>query len=510
MKVTLRQFLPNIDFRPKTKIHLGKVKGSFPLLPSQVYLNQKSVAKHKHILGLSGMGKSKMLESLFLQLFYQQGGVSFIDPHGSSANAILRTLIAKRYFETADWDKKLLYIEFTEDGPYLPFNILNQPTFRPHTIGEHVQQAFHRVWPQLADGAASRFDNLILASANVLIDNQLPLPAVHLLLTRDDFRNYLLSRTRDHFIVSFFKDRMDEWSKREAPQMKESTLARIFLIAYQPVLRFSLGQIDNALNFREIIDSGTSVIFSLARIQDENTRKLLGCLITLGYEKAAMSRGDHPDPESIKWAQHQLLLDEFQDFSANSENAMKTLLSRTRKFSVYLTLAHQTWDQASSRIQGSLQNVGVRIGLRLGEKDSSYFSNVFGYLNPVKVKEEQVPIPPLLSEPEHKPMKAFLEAPAQWDAWTQSLMNLPEREAMVKISGKKSVHINIANVPSYDVSTEALQEVKARYRDLLMRDVEQMPYVRNQFADNYPYIPNTKAVTPVAFSQAYQLKGANS
>src|SRR5215216_1885321 len=211
MKSSLQRLLSKLYRKRKTKIELGKIKGSFPLLPSKVVLNQKYVSTHKHIIGLTGMGKSKVLESLFLQLFNQGVGVSFIDPHGTSANAILRTLIAKRYFETADWDKKLLYIEFTEDGPYLPFNVLNQPTFRPHTIGEHVKQAFHRVWPQLADGAASRFDNLILASTNVLIDNQLSLPAVHLLLTRDDFRNYLLSRTRDPFIVSFFKDRMDEW-----------------------------------------------------------------------------------------------------------------------------------------------------------------------------------------------------------------------------------------------------------------------------------------------------------
>jgi hypothetical protein len=73
-------------------------------------------------------------------------------------------------------------------------------------VGEHVKEAFHRVWPALADGAGPRFDNLLLASINVLIDNNLPLPAIHLLLTRDDFRNQMLSQTKDPFVVSFFKD----------------------------------------------------------------------------------------------------------------------------------------------------------------------------------------------------------------------------------------------------------------------------------------------------------------
>src|SRR4051812_41350680 len=182
----------------RPKMNLGTVKGSFPLWKQRVTLTQKYVSAHKHIIGLTGMGKSKLLETMFLQLFNQGAGVSFIDPHGSSANAILRTLIAKKYFERADWDEKLLYIEFLEDGPYLPFNILRQLAFRPHTIGEHIKEALHRSWPSLGD-ASARFDNLILASVNVLIDNGLPLPAVHLLLLRDDFRNFLLSRTRDHF-----------------------------------------------------------------------------------------------------------------------------------------------------------------------------------------------------------------------------------------------------------------------------------------------------------------------
>jgi hypothetical protein len=65
-------------------------------------------------------------------------------------------------------------------------------------------------------------------------------------------------------------------------------------------------------------------------------------------------------------------------------------------------------------------------------------------------------------------------------------------------------------VPSYQVSSESLQEVKARYTELLFRDVDQMPHVRNQYSDSYPYIPNTKPVMPVAFSQAYQIKGIDS
>ena len=33
--------------------------------------------------------------------------------------------------------------------------------------------------------------------------------------------------------------------------------------------------------------------------------------------------------------------------------------------------------------------------LRLGAKDASYFSSVFGYINPKKTKEEEIQPPPL-------------------------------------------------------------------------------------------------------------------
>src|SRR5215210_3510155 len=101
MKGSINTLLSRLALKQKYKVELGTVKNSFPLWRSKVSLSRKHISTHKHVIGLTGMGKSKLLESLFLQMFNQKIGVSFIDPHGFSANAILRTLIAKKYFETA-------------------------------------------------------------------------------------------------------------------------------------------------------------------------------------------------------------------------------------------------------------------------------------------------------------------------------------------------------------------------------------------------------------------------
>src|SRR5215216_929409 len=96
----------------RPNLYLGDIKDSFPLFPYRAVLKPSYVATHKHIIGLTGMGKSKVLESMFRQLFRQGVGVTFIDPHGFSANAILKSLIAEGYFERDDWDERLLYVEF--------------------------------------------------------------------------------------------------------------------------------------------------------------------------------------------------------------------------------------------------------------------------------------------------------------------------------------------------------------------------------------------------------------
>src|SRR3954464_8355675 len=84
---------------------------------------------------------------------------------------------------------------------------------------------------------------------------------------------------------------MDQWGRDEA-HMKESTLNRADLLTLSPVLRHSLGSSDNQLSFRELIDSGRSLIVNLA-LPHHDARHLFGCLLTVGMESAALARADN-------------------------------------------------------------------------------------------------------------------------------------------------------------------------------------------------------------------------
>jgi hypothetical protein len=329
-------------------------------------LGPAEVASHKHLIGITGQGKSRLLQAMFVQLLHQGIGVSLVDPHRDLARDTLRYLIQQGFFERPEAYRRLIYIDFSLDR-YVPFNILNVRG-SAHDIAYFFLEAIKRAWPQLSRGAAPNLENIILAATEMLVEAGLPITRMPDLLADKTYRDEVMQSVRDEEVKRFFRLRFDQLG-RSAFQLSESTLRRIFLLTFAPVLRHTLGQTENILDFRRFMDENTSVIYDLGGVQNPDARRLLGCLITVGYELAALSRVDLSSG-TIQRRQHHLILDEFAEYVAQSEEALTRMLAQCRKYGLYLTLAHQTWSQASQRLRGSLQNAGVEIAFKLGRADA--------------------------------------------------------------------------------------------------------------------------------------------
>ena len=117
----------------------------------------------------------------------------------------------------------------------------------------------------------------------------MPLTKLQKLIKENNYRDTLLEQVSDPDVVGFFKHRFDKWNSRDAPQMVESTLNKVLLLTFSPQLKHSLGQKENSLDFQRIINSGTSVIFNLGGL-DEETRRFVSCLLTMGFEQATYAR----------------------------------------------------------------------------------------------------------------------------------------------------------------------------------------------------------------------------
>lgn len=452
-----------------------------PLLGLPFVLGPKDLAAHKHVMGLTGQGKSKALASLFLQLLKQRIGCALIDPHADLANDVLANLVATGFFRDPRAYRRLLYVDFSRQDRFLPLNPLLAP-YPDHQVANQINEVCKRAWPALAEGAAPQFENILLSAVLVLVQNKRPITALPALLTQKAYREELLRNVSDPQIVDFFHHRFDAWGK-EAPLMVESTLRRVFLLTFSPTLRYSLGQTAErgTLNFRSLMDNATSAIFNLGGL-DEETQKFLGCLISVGYEVAALSRVDIPEEER---RQYHLIMDEFSMFSAQSEEALARVLSLARKYGLYSTLAHQTWSQLSSRLRGALQNA-VEICFKVGPEDASWAAPRFARYDPYLVKHEVAdPYQIDRTHPLYFTVQEILTG------WAQGLADLKPREAYVKV-GQKTAKIRTLTLPRPKCTREELQEVKERYASMLMTPKEQViREVEQQIAPKPPPVSRT-------------------
>jgi len=358
---------------------LGQRRNRFCLTPQQL-------KSHFHVIGVTGSGKSRFLAHLYLSLLERGYPATLIDHHGELAELVLATLAASGVYRRRGGDdpyERLLYLDIqggADVDRYLPFNVLNQPHLQPDILAANVKEAFHRAWPELADGAAT-FDTLLPDVVLVLIHHRLPLTAIQRLLLDDAWREQLLSSIGDDELTASFTHLYDQLKKPERVAYAGSVLRRARQLTFLRVLRYGLGQRDLVLNFRRIMDRQQSVILNLSRLPDD-ARRLIGCFLTVGAEYGAKSR-----PLGSPGTHH-LLMDEFQNYSTNSGTTMAHILSETRKFNLFAVLAHQTWGQLDSRLISGLQNVGVEVTFKLGYQDAHQSAGIIGEVDPLAVKHE--------------------------------------------------------------------------------------------------------------------------
>ena len=118
---------------------------SLPYL--QVRLERHEERFHATIFGRSGSGKSKLLQSIFLQHIKRGSGIGILEPHHDLSFDCLNSLIASGFYNRPDAYERVIYIDWG-NGAYVPFNVL-ATRGHPDTVAKNVLSAMLRVWPEL-------------------------------------------------------------------------------------------------------------------------------------------------------------------------------------------------------------------------------------------------------------------------------------------------------------------------------------------------------------------------
>src|SRR5260370_17814233 len=110
-------------FRPNPgDLILGRT-GKFDFFP-KYRVRLKARSSHLYVIGLSGKGKSKLLESCLFQDIATRRGCGLIDPHSLLADDLLRNLITQNILADPGIAERLIYVDPSLERYVIPSHVL--------------------------------------------------------------------------------------------------------------------------------------------------------------------------------------------------------------------------------------------------------------------------------------------------------------------------------------------------------------------------------------------------
>jgi len=380
--------LPILSRRGEDHLVLGRI-GRHRFTP-QFRISSRVRRFHTYVVGLTGRGKSKFLQNCLVQDILAGRGCAVIDPHGDLAKDVLRSLISEDFFSNKASFDRLVYVAPRRRDYIIPFNVLARPDPQMETyeVAQRVISAFMRTWARTLL-EPPRFQQIMRAALAVLVETGETLCNLYRLLTDDVFRADRLDRIPDPKVAadsqSFFTNEFDQWG-RERTKMMSSTTNKVSALTDNPSTFFMLGQKENHLNIRQIMDDGKVLFVDLGDCDDE-TKRLFGTLIVTGFEQAALSRARAPIDARTPYY---LYIDEFQDFACHpgAAETFSQMLSQVRKFGLHMILANQSIAQLSSGLQTALGNAQTLVAFRISRADAEAMARVLGEVDLEAVKRD--------------------------------------------------------------------------------------------------------------------------
>jgi hypothetical protein len=132
--------------------------------------------------------------------------------------------------------------------------------------------------------------------------------------------------------------------------------------------------------------------------------------------------------------------------------------SQTRKYGLYLGLAHQFWGQANQHLQEALQNTGIEVVFNVGRTDAEYTAKELNRIDPLQVKHE---VPDEYAVEKTHPV--FYNLAEQWQGFTEYLQDLPPRHFVLKVRGQKVKVGKTRYLPQPKIDQKELLEVEQEY-----------------------------------------------
>lgn len=379
-----------------------------------------SLGKHWGLTGVTGSGKSTVLNTLFKSFIEQATesddapGFSFIDPKRETAVIALNQMLkAEQDGRTVNWDK-VHWVSFKKTDHPPAMNLLyRMPGVDLNVLVDQVM----RVIQESGFGVAPQSERLLRLSIQTLLadeEKEHTILGVRMLLMRPKWRHQVIKRIRknpEHInLVQFWEEEAEGLLDTSG----NAILNRIDLFTGNTFLRRIFGQTGFAFPVREWMDDGHMVFYDFGGMS-ESEIALIGGYLSYLYYRVADTREDGS-------RLHQFVIDEAQRVKAS---ILPEIQAEMRSKGLSLGISTQTMDKLAPELQKSLVNVVANMFVcQQGEGGAKVASNIF-----------KIP------QPDGKDIRLFTEG---------QLLNLATRTCAIKTEEDGEKVYTVVSVPPLD------------------------------------------------------------
>ncbi len=328
-------------------------------------IKQDDRRRHMYVIGKTGMGKTNLLENLAIQDIQKGHGIAFIDPHGDTAEKLIKAIPAHRIND-------VIYLNPSDQDFPIAFNVMEKvdPEYR-HLVASGLVGVFKKIW---ADSWGPRLEYILRNAILALLEYPgSTLLGVTRILVDKSYRARVVEKITDPVVRSFWVDEFSQWNDRVLQEVISPIQNKVGQFLSSSLIRNIVGQTVSSFNIREVMDHQKILIINLSkgRIGEDNGA-LLGAMMITKIQLAAMGRVDIPEDDRKDFY---LYVDEFQNFATES---FANILSEARKYHLNLILANQYVTQIDEKVRDAIfGNAGSIISFRVGAMDAEFLEKEF-------------------------------------------------------------------------------------------------------------------------------------
>jgi CxxC-x17-CxxC domain-containing protein len=321
--------------------------------------------RHMYIIGKTGMGKTNLLENMVIQDIRNGHGICYIDPHGDTAEKLLKSVPAERIND-------VIYFNPADQAYPIAFNVMESidPEYR-HLVASGLVGVFKKIW---ADSWGPRLEYILRNAIMALLEYPgSTLLGVTRILVDKKYRERIVERITDPVIRQFWVDEFPKWSDKVLQEVVSPIQNKVGQFLSNSLIRNIVGQAQSSFDVRKVMDERKILIMNLSKGRiGEDASALLGAMMITKIQLAAMGRVDMNEDDRKDFY---LYVDEFQNFATES---FANILSEARKYRLNLILANQYIEQIDEVVRNAIfGNAGTLISFRVGATDAEFLEKEF-------------------------------------------------------------------------------------------------------------------------------------